>query len=86
MTREVYEENKDLMFITYKELVQRLSDVIIEINPDYKYPHMLISTVLEGAHYQRYFAEHLPRLTDQVKGEDAIVSFSVDMVFNTIKR
>lgn len=86
LTREVDEENKDGIFHTYKELVQRVSDIITEINPDYKYPHMLISTIIEGAHYQRYFAEHIPRLTDMIKGEDAIVNFSLDMVMNTIKK
>lgn len=84
LTREVDQENKDGIFIGYKRLVSRVSDIIIEINPGYKYPHMLISTVIEGAHHQRYFAEHLPRLTDVVKGEDSICEFYRDMVFRSI--
>lgn len=85
LTKNVDKENRDGVFIAYKDLVERVSLIIKEIHPDYKYPHMLISTVIEGAHHQRYFAEHLPRLTDSVEGEDAIVNFSLDMVFNTIK-
>ena len=36
---------------------------------------MLVSTIIEGAHHQRYFAEHLPSLTDVCEGEDAITTF-----------
>lgn len=86
LTREVDVENEEGIFKTYKEIVQRVSDIIIEINSDYKYPHMLVSTIIEGAHYQRYFAEHLPLLTDKVKGEDAIINFSLDMIFKTINK
>ena len=46
---------------------------------------MLVSTVIEGAHHQRFFADHLPRLTDVVTGEDAITEFYKEMVFKTIK-
>ena len=84
LTREVDQENKDGAFMGYKRLVERVSDIILEINPSYKYPHMLVSTVMEGAHHQRYFAEHLPRLTDRVQGEDSIVEFYKEMVFKTI--
>ena len=84
MTKEVDAENDKGIFTPYKEIVGRVSDIILEINPVYKYPHMLVSTVTEGAHHQRHFAEHLPRLTDQVQGEDAISEFYIDMVFKSI--
>ncbi len=84
LTKEVDEENKDGVFLGYKQLVGRVSDIILEINSDYKYPNMLISTMIEGAHHQRFFGEHLPRLTDQHKGEDSIYSFYREMVFKCI--
>ena len=86
LTKEVDAENKEGVFAGYKKLVARVSDIILEINPDYKYPHMLISTVIEGAHHQRYFAEHLPRLTDIVKGEDSITEFYKDVVLKAIEQ
>ncbi len=85
LTRDVDEENKFGIFAGYKKIVQRVSDVILEINPKYKYPHMLISTAIEGAHQQRYFAEHLPRLTDHIKGEDSVVEFYRGLVFRAIE-
>ncbi len=84
LVKEVDEVNREGAFAVYKRLVGRISDIILEINPDYKYPHMLISTVVEGTHYQRYFAAHLPRLTDVIKGEDSIVACYQDIVFKTI--
>lgn len=85
LTRGVDEDNRLGSFAGYKQLVERISEIILEIKPDYKYPHMLVSTVIEGMHHQRYFAEHLPRLTDSVVGEDAITNFYKNMVLNTLK-
>lgn len=86
LTKEVDQENKEGAFAGYKQLVARISEIILEINPTYKYPHMLLSTAIEGAHLQRFFAQHLPRLTDAVEGEDSIKQFYTDMVFDTIKK
>ena len=46
---------------------------------------MMVSTVIEGAHSQRYFAEHLPRLTDVIEGEDSVTKFYTELVFKAIK-
>ena len=86
LTKKVDQENEVGIFRSYKELVQRISNIITEINPDYKYPHMLVSTIIEGAHHQRFFAEHLPRLTDSLQGEDSISQFSIDLAFNALNK
>lgn len=85
LNKHVDEENKDGFFLDYKELVQRVSDIISELNPDYKYPNMLVSTIIEGAHLQRFFADHLPRLTNVIDGEDAVTDFCIHTVFKVIK-
>ena len=64
--------------------MQRISDIVLEINPDYAFPHMLISTVIEGAHHQRYFSKHLPALTNVEEGQNTIEKFYRDMVFKAI--
>ena len=46
---------------------------------------MLISTIIEGAHQQRYFAEHLPSLTDTKQNHDAVGDFYQEMVFKVLK-
>jgi AcrR family transcriptional regulator len=85
LTKDVDKENKDGIYSGYKQLVSRVSDIILEINPNYQYSHMIVSTVVEGAHSQRYFAEHLPRLTDVIEGEDAVAKFYTELVFKAIK-
>lgn len=85
LNKMVQKDNELGFFIQYKEIVELISSIVLEINPHYKYPHMLVSTVIEGAHHQRYFSENLPKLTDLVKGEDAVTKFYVDLVFNTIE-
>ena len=84
MTKSVGNENKIGAFSGYKQLVQRISDLIIEINPTYKYPHMLVSTIIEGSHHQHFFSDHLPKLTDVVEGEDAIPTFYTKLTLQAI--
>jgi AcrR family transcriptional regulator len=85
LTKEVDLDNQLGVFSSYKQLVNRISGIILAVKPDYKYPHMLVSTVIEGVHHQRYFAEHLPRLTDCVQGEDTVTIFYKELVISTLK-
>ncbi len=84
--KEVDEDNKKGFFKVYKRVVQRVCDIILEINPNYPYPHMLISTIIEGAHHQRFFSEHLPALTDVDQGKDIIDQFYKELIIKAIKR
>ena len=74
-TKSVDEQNKIGYFKAYKNVVQRVSELILEISPNFKYPHMLVSTVIEGAHQQKDFTKHLPALTDITKEKNIICSF-----------
>ena len=80
----VDEENQQGFYRTYKRVVQRVSDMILEINPNYAFPHMLVSTIVEGANHQRFFSEHLPSLTDYDEKKDCVVSFYTQLVLNTL--
>lgn len=84
-TKNVDNENEKGYFRTYKQVVQRVSDIVLEVNSKFEFPHMLISTIIEGAHQQRYFSQHLPALTDVEKGKDNIVQFYTTLVFKAIK-
>ena len=84
--KEVDEENAKGFFKAYKRVVQRISEIVLEINPSFDYPHMLISTIIEGAHQQKYFAEHLPSLTDVQQGQDTILNFYRQLVFKVITK
>lgn len=64
LTKAVDADNKEGYFLEYKRLCGHLANMVLELNPGYPYPHTLISTLLEAAHQQVFFAQHLPSLTD----------------------
>ena len=68
----------------YKKFVEKVSAIVMELNPKYKFPNMLISTVIEGAHLQHHFKEHLPRLTNTSTNEDHIQLFFNEIVFKSL--
>jgi AcrR family transcriptional regulator len=84
-TKVVDSDNEAGVFKVYKRIVQRVSDMILSINKEFEYPHMLVSIVIEGAHQQRHFADHLPALTDVIDGKGGISDFFNKMVFKTIE-
>ena len=81
---DIDKENEKGFFKAYKQVVERVSSFITEFNPKYEFPHMLVSTIIEGAHNQRFFADHLPSLTDFQKGKNNIVRFYTNLVFCSI--
>lgn len=85
LTKEVDKANKEGSFYNYKQFVKRLAAIIKEINPRYKYPHMLLSTIIEGAHLQYFFALHLPGLTNVQKSNTYITRFFTDLALQSIK-
>ncbi len=70
LTKEVDAANKDGLYREYKKLVKKIAEIVLEINPTYKYPHSLISTIIEASHDHVYFASHLKSLTDIKIQED----------------
>lgn len=83
--REVDKVNHEGAFSSYKQFVARVAAIISEINPAYKFPHMLVSTVIEGAHLQRFFAGHLPGLTNKQKDDQYLSRFFSELVFKAIQ-
>ncbi|MBL7884321.1 MAG: TetR/AcrR family transcriptional regulator, partial [Bacteroidia bacterium] len=86
LTKDVDKANKEGAYLNYKQFVSRIVLIIKEINPQYKYPNMLLSTIIEGAHLQVFFAEHLPRLTNVQKSDDYVAKFYSDLALKAIKK
>ncbi len=63
-TKDVDAENSRGFFSSYKQLANSVSQVISEIDPDFKYPNALATNLFEMSNNHIYFASHLPRLTD----------------------
>ena len=86
LIKEVAEINKDEVFKPYKDLCTRISEVIREYNPSYKYPKSLSSTLIEASHQQQFFSINLPRLTDNSSRNkaDFTSQFIQDMLFRVL--
>ncbi|MGE0636603.1 MAG: TetR/AcrR family transcriptional regulator [Bacteroidia bacterium] len=84
LNKDVDEQNKQGVYLGYKQLVAKASKIISEVSPKYKYPNMLITTVIEGAHLQHFFADHLPKLTNKTSENDYVKKFYLNMVIKTI--
>lgn len=64
---DVDTENKYGLFLPYKELIGKLTVIIEESNPHFKYSKSLASTLYEMINNQIFYAEHLPKLTSLSK-------------------
>lgn len=86
LTKRVSEDNKDRLFKPYKDLCAHIANIILECNPHYPYPKSLASTIVEMAHFQNYFMNNLPSLTDfgEDKNDLKIIEFLEDLVFSSI--
>ena len=85
LTKDVDNENKDGVFSVYKTVVNNVVEMIQAINPEYPFPNMLITTVIEGSNQQRFFAQHLPKLTNSSQSSDLVEEFYQDMIFKAIQ-
>ncbi len=86
LTRNVSKDNKDRLFKPYKDLCERISLIIKEHNPKYKFAHSMASTLVEMAHSQKFFMQNLPALTDFTKedGDKKIITFLESLIFSSI--
>lgn len=87
LTKQVDSDNEEGLFTGFKSLCNKVADYISDCNPKYQFSNSLSSTVLQAAHHQLFYAQHLPTLTnlpnDQTMNDLSGV-FLKEMVFKTI--
>ena len=87
LIKEVDKVNEQGLFISYKRLCNRVASIVKEINPEYRFPRALISTIIESYHDQKFFAEHLPSLTDVThKRLNDTTEFLTELVLKSISK
>lgn len=64
LTKEVDEENKEGFFLIYKRVINRITDMILEVNPDFRYSKSLASGIVEGSLHQHFLKDHFKTITD----------------------
>jgi AcrR family transcriptional regulator len=64
LTKEVDEENKEGFFLVYKRVINRIIEMILEVDPDYEFAKSLSSSIVEGALHQHFLKDHLKTITN----------------------
>ncbi|MBC7486147.1 MAG: TetR/AcrR family transcriptional regulator [Cytophagaceae bacterium] len=88
LTKEVDAANQEGLYREYKKLCKKIAEIVLEINPTYKYSHTLVSTIIEASHDQVFFAFHLPSLTDiKIKNNDysQLEEYLEHLIFSAIQ-
>ena len=84
LTKEVDQENREGFFIVYKRIVHRLREIILAVNPNYKFATSLASTVIEASLHQHFLKDHFSSITDCNSDEDP-TEFLSNLTLNLLK-
>lgn len=86
LTKSVDDENTEGLFIQFKNLCGRISDMITQIAPKYPFAHSLASLFIESHLDQLYFSEHLPSLCDLNGNDNTRFNFYNNLIFSSIEK
>jgi AcrR family transcriptional regulator len=84
-TKEVDEENKEGFFLIYKRVINRITLMVNEVNPDYAFAKCLVSTIVEGSLHQHFLSNHLKTITNCNETINP-THFYVDLVSTLLKK
>lgn len=85
LTKEVDEENKEGFFLVYKRVINRIIEMINEVNPNYAFAKSLASSIVEGALHQHFLKDHLKTITN-CNASVSPTEFYINLVENTLKQ
>lgn len=85
LTKEVDEENKVGFFLIYKRVINRIIEMISEVNPDYKFAKSLASSIVEGALHQHFLKDHLKTITN-CNETISPTDFYINLIENTLRQ
>jgi AcrR family transcriptional regulator len=89
LTKQVDNDNKEGLFLPYKEVCKRVASIVKQINPGYLFANSLISTVLLTINHQMFYAKHLPSLTDlkpSLNMQDELYTFCESFILKSIAK
>lgn len=84
-TKEVDEENKQGYFLIYKRLINRIIQMVHDVNSDYTFAKSLVSSIVEGSLHQHFLMNHLTTITNcnqEIKPSD----FYLDLISTLLKK
>lgn len=85
LTKQVDSDHQIGYHQTYSDVVDLLANMILSYQPQCNYAQMLVTTILEGSLQQRFFAQHLPEVTNSSEQEDAVYVFYQQLLFKYLQ-
>ena len=79
LTKEVDDENKEGFFFVYKRVINRIIEIILDVNPKYEFAKSLESSIVEGALHQNFLSQHLKTITN-CNENNSPTNFYINMV------
>lgn len=67
-TKEIDAEIKEGFFLIYNRIINRIVEIINELNPEYPYAKSLVSSIVEGSLHQHFLQDHFASITDCNEG------------------
>jgi AcrR family transcriptional regulator len=84
LTKEVDEENKEGFFLVYKRVINRIIEMIHDVNPNYEFAKSLSSSIVEGALHQHFLKNHLKTITN-CNESISPTDFYIHLIENTLR-
>lgn len=84
LTKEVDGENKEGFFLIYKRVINRIVEMVKEVNPHYPFAKTFVSNIVEGALHQHFLKDHLKSITD-CNENISPTDFYIDLINKTLK-
>lgn len=85
LTKEVDEENKEGFFLVYKRVINRIIEMINDVNPNYVFSKSLASSIVEGTLHQHFLKDHLKTITN-CNETVSPTEFYIDLIEKVIKK
>jgi len=63
-SKNVDEENKEGIFLIYKQINYRIEKMILDVNPNYPFAKSLVSSIIQGSLHQHFLKNHLKTITN----------------------
>lgn len=90
LTKQVDADNREGLFLPYKSICKKIANIVKQVNPNYPYPHSIVSTALLTVNHQLYYAKHLPSLSDikyqPEKHYTDLYTFCESFILNAIEK
>jgi AcrR family transcriptional regulator len=84
-TKEVDSENKEGFFLIYKRVINRIVEMINDVNPNYPFAKSLVSTIVEGSLHQHFLQEHLKTITN-CNESTSPTDFYLNLIENILRK